>query len=146
MLKQQPLTLCGETLYAPIHICAFFDSRDEQYNVILPYMQEGLDRKEKVINILERACHEEHGERLSDAGILLQEKLASNQLNVLASEDTYLKGGNFEAEKMLQLLEDSLIEAHNEGYDSVRACGEMVWALKNVSGTDELIEYEARLN
>ena len=146
MTKQQPLTLCDEILYAPIHVCAFFDSRDEQYSVILPYIQEGLERKEKVINILEGASHHEHCERLSNAGIPVLEKSASNQLHVLASEDTYLKGGSFEAEKMLQLLEDALIEAGSEGYDSVRACGEMEWALKNVPGTDELIEYEARLN
>lgn len=146
MTKPQPLTLCGEILYAPIHVCAFFDSRDEQYNVIVPYINEGLDNKEQIINILESDCHHDHCERLSNAGIPVQEKIASNQLNVLASEDTYLSGGSFAAEKMLKLLEDALVEARSEGYESVRACGEMVWALKNLPGTDELIEYEARLN
>lgn len=146
MKNQQLHSICGETLYAPIHVCAFFDSRDEQYEVILPYIQEGIDRKEKVINILEKACHHEHCKRLSDAGINVEEDSILQQLNVLASEDTYLKGGFFEAEKMLKLLEDALIEAENEGFDSVRATGEMVWALQNVPGTDELIEYEARLN
>lgn len=143
---QQPLTICGETLHAPIHICAFFDSRDEQYEVILPYITEGLERREKVINILESAGHGEHRECLAQAGIAVEEKTASGQLDILASEETYLKGGSFAAEKMLKLLEDALIEANNEGYASVRACGEMVWALKNLPGTDELIEYEARLN
>ena len=146
MANQQPLTLCDEILYAPIHVCAFFDSSDEQYKVILPYLQQGLERKEKVINILERARHNEHCNRLLNAGIPIEETSATNQLNILASEDTYLKGGSFEAEKMLQLLEDALIEAGSQGYASVRACGEMEWALQNVSGTDELIEYEARLN
>ncbi|WP_244307521.1 MEDS domain-containing protein [Flavobacterium limi] len=138
--------MCGETLETPIHICAFFDSHEERYNVILPYIQEGLDKNDKVINILESSCHHEHCKRLSDSGIPVEEKSRTKQLNVLASEDTYLKGGFFEAEKMLQLLEDALIEANNEGYHHVRACGEMEWALKNVQGTDELIEYEARLN
>ena len=146
MIKQQPVTLCGEILYAPIHVCAFFDSSDEQYNVILPFMQEGLNNNEKIISILESACHPEHFEWLSNAGIPVQENVASNQLNVLASEGTYLKGGSFAAQNMLKLLEDALIEAGSQGYNSVRACGEMVWALKNVRGTDELIEYEARLN
>lgn len=146
MPKQQPLTLCDEILFAPIHVCAFFDSRDEQYRIILPYLKEGLHRKEKIINILESDCHHEHCERLLNAGIPVYEKSLSNQLNILASEDTYLKGGSFAAEKMLHLLEDALIEASSEGYESTRACGEMVWALKNVPGTDELIEYEARLN
>lgn len=146
MEKQHSHTLCGETLNAPIHVCAFFDSKEEQYNVILPYIQEGLERNEKVINILEQACHHEHCQRLSDTGIPIDSPSMAQQLNILASEDTYLKDGFFGAEKMLALLEEALIEAENEGYESVRACGEMVWALKDVPGTDELIEYEARLN
>lgn len=146
MTTKSLLTLCGETLFAPIHICAFFDSRDEQYSVILPYLKEGLDRNEKVINILESTCHLDHCERLSNAGVSIADKSASRQLNIFTSEETYLKGGSFAAEKMLALLEDALIESRNEGYESVRACGEMTWALKNVPGTDELIEYEARLN
>lgn len=146
MNLQQPLTICGETLHAPIHICAFFDSREEQYEVILPYMKEGLDNQEKVINILESNGYHDHCERVSEAGIPVKDKLESKQLDVLASEETYLKGGNFAAEKMLNMLEEALIQAKNEGYTSVRACGEMVWALSGVPGTDELIEYEARLN
>lgn len=146
MTKQSPLTICGETLYAPIHICAFFDSRDEQYAVILPYIKDGLDNKDKVINILESDGHTAHCDCLSHAGIAVEEHLASGHLDVLASEDTYLKGGSFAAEKMLNMLEDALIQAANEGHTSVRATGEMVWALKNLPGTDELIEYEARLN
>ena len=47
---------------------------------------------------------------------------------------------------MLNLREQAHIKTKNEGYNSLRACGDMVWALKNVPGTDELIEYEARLN
>lgn len=146
MTTVQPVTICGEVLYAPIHVCAFFDSRDDQYNVILPFINEGLERQEKVINILEKACHHDHCQRLSEGGVSLKEKATSRQLDILASEDTYLKGGSFGAEKMLLLLEDALIEAQDEGFSSVRACGEMVWALKDVPGTDELIEYEARLN
>lgn len=145
-MKQQPLTVCGEILYAPIHICGFFNSRDDQYSITLPYMQEGLGRNEKIVNILAKARHADHCERLLDYGISVEEKTANRQLDILATEDTYLKGGNFEAERMLQLLEDALIEAAKEGFDSVRACGEMEWALRNVKGTDELIEYEARLN
>ncbi len=146
MIEPRSLSICGETLYAPIHACAFFDSRDDQYEVILPFMKEGLDNNEKVVNILEAACHHEHCRRLAHAGIGVEERSATSQLNILASEDTYLKGGSFTADKMLHLLEEALLEAKREGYESVRACGEMVWALKSVPGTDQLIEYESRLN
>ncbi len=145
MIKQ-PLTLCGEKLSAPIHICGFFDSEDERYEVILPYLKEGLEANEEVLNILESTSYSDHCNRLYKAGIAVDEKIANKQLKVLSADETYLKGGSFAADNMYDLVEKAFIDSKNAGYDSIRACGDMSWALRNVSGTDELIEYEARLN
>ena len=131
---------------APMHICGFFDSREQQYEVIIPYILEGLEANDKVVNILEGNRHSEHCRCLTDNGISIAQKLSSGQLEVLASENSYIKDGEFAAEKMYKMLEQTLLSASRAGYDSVRACGDMVWALKNLPGTDELLEYEARLN
>ncbi|RED26909.1 DcmR-like sensory protein [Flavobacterium cutihirudinis] len=146
MHKQTSFSVCGESLSAPMHICGFFDSREQQYEVIIPYILEGLEVNDKVINILEGNRHSEHCRCLADNGISIAEKLSSGQLEVLASENTYINGGKFAADKMYATLEQTLLSASRSGYDSVRACGDMVWALKNLPGTDELLEYEARLN
>ncbi|KAF2338350.1 MEDS domain-containing protein [Flavobacterium tistrianum] len=146
MNKQTSFSVCGETLSAPMHICGFFDSREQQYEVIIPYILEGLETNDKVINILEGNRHSEHCRCLADNGISIAEKLSSGQLEVLASENTYINGGKFAADKMYATLEQTLLSASRSGYDSVRACGDMVWALKNLPGTDELLEYEAKLN
>ncbi|WP_427873654.1 MEDS domain-containing protein [Flavobacterium sp. MMS24-S5] len=139
-------SVCGESFSAPMHICGFFDSREQQYEVIIPYILEGLETNDKVINILEGNRHGEHCRCLADNGISIAQKLASGQLEVLASENTYIKDGEFAAEKMYKTLEQTLLSASRSGYDSVRACGDMIWALKNLPGTDELLEYEAKLN
>ena len=146
MKKQSLLTVCGETHEAPMHICGFFDSEDERYEVILPYLKEGLDNHEEVLNILESTSHADHCRRLLDAGISVAEKLANRQLRVLSADETYVKGGSFAADKMYNMVEEALIGAEEAGYNSSRARGDMTWALRNVPGTDELIEYEARLN
>ncbi|QLC64865.1 MEDS domain-containing protein [Flavobacterium sp. LPB0248] len=146
MNKQTPFSVCGELLSAPMHICGFFDSREQQYEVIIPYILEGLEANDKVINILEGNRHGEHCRCLADNGISIAEKLSSGQLEVMASENSYIKDGEFAADKMYKMLEQTLLSASRAGYDSVRACGDMVWALKNLPGTDELLEYEARLN
>jgi hypothetical protein len=39
-----------------------------------------------------------------------------------------------------------LNDAENGPYAAVRTCGDMDWALKNLPGTDELMEYESRIN
>ncbi|KAF2337004.1 MEDS domain-containing protein [Flavobacterium daemonense] len=146
MNKQASFSVCGESLEAPMHICGFFDSKEQQYEVIIPYIMEGLEGNDKVINILEGDRHGEHCRCLADNGVSITAKLASGQLEVLASENSYIKDGNFAAEKMYNMLEKTLMSSERAGYESVRACGDMVWALKNLPGTDELLEYEASLN
>ncbi|HEY6159677.1 MAG TPA: MEDS domain-containing protein, partial [Bacteroidia bacterium] len=108
MKKKQTFTICGETLTGPMHICAFFDSREEQYRTLLPWIQEGLNGKEEVINILHADLHCDHCMRLSKAGVAIEEATKNGQLKILASEDTYLHGGAFAAERMVNLLEQAL--------------------------------------
>jgi hypothetical protein len=69
MANQKSLTLCGETHSSPMHICGFFDSEDERYEVILPYLKEGLENNEEVLNILESTTYTDHCQRLVNAGI-----------------------------------------------------------------------------
>lgn len=146
MVQHTSLTICGEVHSSPMHICGFFDSEDERYEVILPYLKEGLENNEEVLNILESTSYDDHCDRLAGAGIPVEEKLANRQLKVLTADETYVKDGSFAANKMYKLVEKALIEAKEAGYDSIRACGDMSWALRNIQGTDELIQYEAQLN
>jgi hypothetical protein len=65
---------------------------------------------------------------------------------VLASEDTYLHGGSFAAERMYKMLGEALDGAKASGFSRVRTVGDMEWALQDVDGVEELITYEARVN
>ncbi|WDF70449.1 MEDS domain-containing protein [Sphingobacterium oryzagri] len=96
--------------------------------------------------ILEENRHGEHCRCLSEGGISIHKKLVSGQLEVLASENTYIKDGNFATERMYKMLEKTLLSASRAGYESIRACGDMTSALKDLPGTDELLEYEESLN
>lgn len=146
MKKEQSVTLCGETLTGPLHICAFFDSREEQYEILLPWIKEGLNNNETVFSILERNMHNDHCCRLEHANVPVQETSVTGQLQIVATEDTYLNGGSFAAERMFNIVEQAMINAKNSPCCMFRGYGEMQWALKNLPGTDELIEYETRLN
>ena len=143
---QHSITLCGESIEGPLHVCAFFDSREEQYKTLLPWIKEGIENKEEIINILDGSLHNDHCCRLSDANIPVHEVVKRGQLKLFASEQTYLNGGSFAAERMVELLENALMDAQNGPYGAFRGYGDMEWALKNLPGTDELIEYEARIN
>jgi hypothetical protein len=146
MQKQQSFTLCGEKIKGPIHICAFFHSTEERTEILMPWLKDGLNNREQVFIISESSCHDDFCKCLSDEGIDTGKALANQQLKMAASEETYVKGGNFSAERMYHTLEQALIEAHESPYGKFRGLGDMEWAAKCLPGTDDLIEYEARIN
>ena len=146
MRKNQTVTLCGETLEGSVHICAFFDSREDQYEILLPWIKEGLSNKETVLTILDQKLHEDHFAKLKESDIAVDEVLDNGLLKVATTEDTYLDGGAFAAERMFNIVEQAISNSQEEECCGFRGYGEMQWALKNLPGTDELMEYEARLN
>ena len=150
MLKARsprPATVCGHPLTHSSHICAFFDSPAQEYACLVPYFAEGLDRGEQVITIRDSKNIAAHVSRLRDAGAFhVDEAIRDNRLRVVASEETYLQGGGFEVERMYQMIKQTLAEAPRENFSRVRTCGDMSWALREMPGTDELMQYESRVN
>jgi hypothetical protein len=145
MSKPRTVTLCGRALDEPGHICAFFDSRHEEYEILVPYYEEGLELDEQVINIVDSHRHGDHCKRLAARGIDVEAATAEGRLAVLTSEETYIKGGRFGAERMYEMLQSALADAERAGR-RVRTSGVMDWALHGAAGTEELMEYESRVN
>jgi hypothetical protein len=145
MSQPRTVTLCGRRLEEPGHICAFFDSRKEEYEVLVPYFKEGIALDEEVINIVDANRHADHCRRLEAHGVDVKAAMDEGKLQVLTAEDTYIKGGRFGAERMYELLHGALAEAQRNGR-RVRTSGVMDWALHGYAGTEELMEYEARVN
>ena len=55
-----PVRLAGRTLKHTRHICAFFNSREEQNKVLMPFFKEGIDRGEKLFHIVDARLHDDH--------------------------------------------------------------------------------------
>lgn len=143
----KPVTMCGRSLANATHICAFFDSESQEYDCLIPYFAEGLAQGEQVVTIRDASKCGEHVAKLRErmpAPIDLP--IRNNQLRVVASEETYLQDGTFEAERMYAMLESVLKDAAGSPFERVRTCGDMTWALRNMPGTDELMEYESGVN
>lgn len=142
----RPVTVCGRLLEHSAHVCAFFESSDEEYDCLVPYFAEGLAQDEQVISIRDSSGLGAHQKRLAAAGLPIAAAVRSSQLRLLASEETYLQDGHFEVERMYRMIETVLREAAAGPFGRVRTCGDMSWALRELPGTDALMEYEARVN
>lgn len=143
----RPVTVCGHDLSHATHICALFESKEQEYGCTVPYFAEGLRQGEQVFTIRDAAQVTEHVQELrARLPFDTDPYVRSGQLNVVASEETYLQGGCFEAERMYNMLEGVLRQAEEGPFGRVRTCGDMSWVLRNMPGTDELMEYESRVN
>jgi hypothetical protein len=139
------VTLCGRSLERPGHICAFFDSREQQYDVLSPYYKEGLDGGEEVITIVDAHEHGAHCKHMQQRGIPVDKALSAEQLKVFTAETTYTADGRFDAQRMYDLLQGALADAKRSGR-RVRTSGVMDWSSRGAPGTDQLMDYESRVN
>jgi MEDS: MEthanogen/methylotroph, DcmR Sensory domain len=63
------ISLAGSSLGDIRHVCAFFNSDDEEYRVLLPFMKDGFDCGHKAIHIVNPEQRADHLHRLATAGI-----------------------------------------------------------------------------
>src|SRR5258707_7210174 len=112
------------------HVCAFFHSREEEYRVLLPLAKEGFERGEKVFQIVDPGHRPERMRRLEEAGISPAAARRPGQVEVRAWEETTLRGGRFDKEAMMTLLEETLRGAQADGLVRARLAAHMEWALR----------------
>jgi MEDS: MEthanogen/methylotroph, DcmR Sensory domain len=128
------------------HVCAFFRNREEEYRVLLPLTKEGFERGEKVFHIVDPENRPERMRRLEEAGINQAAARRDGQIEVRAWEDAHLRGGRFDKEAMMTLLEETLRGAKADGFGHTRVWANMEWALGEFPGAEDLAEYETRVN
>ena len=89
---------------------------------------------------------EDHLKRLADAGIDVDEEIESGQLEVHPWQDGPLRGERFDQDTWLAGFEDVLRSGPTAGYARTRFLAQMEWALVDMPGFDDLIEFETRVN
>ena len=144
--SSRPIRLGGSVLGPQFHICAFFHSHEEEYRVLLPFIQEGFARGEKVFHIVDPARRDDHLRRLASAGIDVTAIRQRGQFELRTWTDTHLCNGRFDQEKTLALFQEVVRDAKQQGFPLIRFVTHMEWALENRPGVDDLLEYEARAN
>jgi len=128
------------------HICAFFNGMDEHYRVLQSFIKDGFDKGDKAFHLVDPKRREDHLRRLADAGIDVEGAMASGQLEVHPWEDGPLHGERFDQDMWLAGFEGVLRSGPASGYTQTRFLAHMEWALVDLPGIDDMIEFEARVN
>jgi len=128
------------------HICAFFNSVDEEHRVLRSFIKDGFESGDKAFHIVDPELQAQHLKRLVESGIDVERAMGTGQLELRRWQDAYLRGDRFDQDAMLALLEEVLQSGEASGYPLTRLVAHMEWALLNRPGVDDLLEYETRLN
>ena len=142
----QPVRLAGSVVSRACHVCAFFHSKEEQYQVLMPFFKDGIDKGDRCFHILDPKYHDEHVRRLSREGINVEGAQASGLLDLRTWNEAHVEGGRFDHEKWLAKVLELLDPARRAPGTRVRGFANMEWALEDFPGVQRLVEYETRLN
>ena len=132
--------------YCPCHACAFFHSRAEEYELLLPFVKAGAEAGERLFQVVDKAHLEERRRRLAEAGIDVKEAESSRQLEIRPWENAYLRDNRFDQYAMLDLIREVLEDGRSNGFPMTRLWANMEWALDDLPGVHDIVEYETRLN
>ena len=136
----------GGSLGRKRHICAFFNSTDEEHRVLRSFIKDGLDRGEKALHIVDPELWEDHLRRLAEAGIDVEQAMGTGQLELRRWQDAYLRDDRFDQDGMLALIDEVLQSGSAAGYPLTRFVSRAEWALVDKAGIDNWLEYETRVN
>jgi len=142
----QPIQLADMSPGVKPHICGFFNSADEEYYLLLPFIKEGFDLGEKAFHVVNPSLQHDHLQRLSAAGIDVANAEQSGQLELCDWESAYFPDGRFDQNRMLAMWDQVLNGASTRGFPKTRLVAHMEWALEDIDGVCDLLEYEARFN
>jgi hypothetical protein len=141
-----PISLAGSQLGEVRHVCAFFNSDDEEYRVLLPFIRDGFECGDQAVHVVNPDQRRDHLERLAAAGIDPASAEQSGRLELRINTEAYLRDGRFDQDRMLAAFERMASGNAEGGFPLSRICCRMDWAIEDRSYIDDLVEFESRVN
>jgi hypothetical protein len=106
--ESHSVQFAGGNLGGQRHICAFFNSIDEEHRVLRSFFKDGFDGGDKAFHLVNPELREDHLKRLAEAGINVQDMTDTGQLEVRPWQHGPLCGGRFDQDTWLMSFEKVL--------------------------------------
>lgn len=133
------LGLPGVTLSPGDHICAFYRGSQGRDEVLLAYLRAGIAAGDRCLAVLDQVEPDDVWSQLGGESV--------PGVDLMRSDETYLRDGGFSKQAMIEFWDSATRENLSGGdYSFARSCGEMTWALRQLPGVEDLVEYECELN
>ncbi|MGI5478774.1 MEDS domain-containing protein [Streptomyces lavendofoliae] len=128
------------------HTAAIFSTDAEWADHLVTFVRAGLERGEQVQYFADVTEPGQVMRTLMDRGVDAASAARRGQFVVTTAAETYLTGGRFDPDAMVELWRVAVESAASQGHRALRAIGEMSWAVRDIAGADRLLEYELRIH
>jgi hypothetical protein len=146
MVREREIELAGTKITCRCHVCGFFRTPEEEDNLLLPFLKDGLEQGDKAWQIIDGRLADVRYRRMTDAGIDVDASIAAGKMTIIPWQEAHLKDGRFDQYAMIQFLKDKIPLAKQMGLTTTRLWASMGWALEDFPGVHDILEYEARVN
>lgn len=130
---------------APRHQCLIYDGPpSRQLSALAATVNERLRQNFRCLYLNTKPMVAGMRSYAAAAGVDVTHEMAKGSL-LLSSDRSHLVGGRFDPARMMQLLDNALEQALNDGYAGLWATGDMTWQMGPERDFARLLEYEWQL-
>lgn len=137
----QNVTPWFEHLSKDDHYCLLYDTQEQQFSSILPFIEKGLESGDRCLYLVHDNTESEVRQALKG-----HIDFDPENMTIRNASDVYLTDGEFNPDQMIEYLEEQLTEAIEAGYGGLRVTGETSWAVENDVDLELLKTYEHRVD
>jgi PAS domain S-box-containing protein len=123
------------------HVCNIYRNIDEQFKVMISFLQTGLKNNEKCLIILHNEKKEKFFEQIQKESVF-SSNCSKDQIEFYSTKDFFIEKDHFSAYRSLLVLKEIKNRAISQGFTNLRVISEMSWALLNGQFVTELFLFE----
>lgn len=127
------------------HACGLFDSADDLAAATVAFVREGLAAGDQVWCLPEPGAQRAVLRLLTRDGLSADESVERGQLAVRASDEVYLSGAAFDADRIVGEFAALVDAALADGYGGLRVVADMGWITRAGVPTEQVLDYEESL-
>ena len=143
-LRKSGIQVLGDVPWGT-HFCQFYETKGDLIDILVPYFAAGLRNNEFCIWVTSPPLDmEEAYTALREAAPDLEQYVKKGQIEILPYTDWYLLGGEFNADRVLNLWVEREKRALEQGFEGLRASGNTFWLERKLWRS--FVEYEAKIN
>lgn len=130
-LRQSGIRVIGEMPWGS-HICIFYETKDDLLDTAAAYFQAGLASNEFCVWAISEPITEADAKAaLRRATPDLEVKLAAGRIEIIQGTDWYLRGNQFDLQRITGGWSEKLHTALAKGFDGMRVSGNAFWIESN---------------